>query len=224
MVTRVADRDVVILGAVRAHDGVRRAERREDAVVAVLPVEDVRLGDRVGLDPADLGGVAVDLARVGADARHDLRARATPRARRRPLRRTACSRRATSRRSRPTTCSSIASRFEAFIPFVSVAMNATSAMPIISAAAVAAVRLGLRTELPLASRPAAPPARRAGVPDDRGDRLDEVRREHRDAEEEEEHTARDREQAIAGAELVREHRAREEERASRRRRCPRSTA
>ena len=56
-------------------------------------------------------------------------------------------------------CFSIASRFEAFIPFVSVAMKATSAIPIISAAAVAAVRPGLRTELPLARRPAAPPWR-----------------------------------------------------------------
>ena len=43
-------------------------------------------------------------------------------------------------------------------------MNATSAMPIISAAAVAAVLPGLRTVFPLASFPAAPPIRRAGRP------------------------------------------------------------
>ena len=55
--------------------------------------------------------------------------------------------------------SSIASRFEAFIPFASVATKATSAIPIISAAAVAAVRPGLRTEFPRASVPAAPPIR-----------------------------------------------------------------
>ena len=43
-------------------------------------------------------------------------------------------------------------------------MKATSAIPIISAAAVAAVLPGLRTVFPLASFPAAPPIRRAGRP------------------------------------------------------------
>ena len=60
--------------------------------------------------------------------------------------------------------SSIASRFEAFIPFASVATKATSATPIISAAAVAAVRPGLRTEFRRASAPGAPPIQRAGSP------------------------------------------------------------
>ena len=43
-------------------------------------------------------------------------------------------------------------------------MNATSAIPIISAAAVEAVLPGLRREFPLASRPATPPTLRAGNP------------------------------------------------------------
>ncbi len=60
--------------------------------------------------------------------------------------------------------SSIASRFDAFIPFASVATKATSATPIISAAAVAAVRPGLRIELRRASAPADPPIHRAGRP------------------------------------------------------------
>ncbi len=60
--------------------------------------------------------------------------------------------------------SSIALRFEAFIPFASVATKATRATPIISAAAVAAVRPGLRIELRRASPPAAPPTHRAGRP------------------------------------------------------------
>ena len=44
------------------------------------------------------------------------------------------------------------------------ATKATSATPIISAAAVAAVRPGLRIELRRASPPAAPPIHRAGRP------------------------------------------------------------
>ena len=43
-------------------------------------------------------------------------------------------------------------------------MNVTSAMPIISAAAVAAVRPGLRWAFRSAILPAAPPMRRAGMP------------------------------------------------------------
>ena len=57
---------------------------------------------------------------------------------------------------------SIASRFELFIPAESTAMKVTSARPIISAAAVDAVRPGLRSELPRASEPAAPPRRADG--------------------------------------------------------------
>ena len=43
-------------------------------------------------------------------------------------------------------------------------MNVTRATPIMSAAAVEAVRPGFRIEFPLASRPAAPPTRCAGQP------------------------------------------------------------
>ena len=63
----------MILRVVRAHDRLRRAHRREHAVVALAPVEDVRVGDRVGLDPADLGRDVVDEARIRAHARDDLR-------------------------------------------------------------------------------------------------------------------------------------------------------
>ena len=44
----------MILGVVRADDRLRRTERGEDALVALTPVEDVGLGDRVGLDASDL--------------------------------------------------------------------------------------------------------------------------------------------------------------------------
>ena len=69
---RIADRDAVVLGEVAAQDRVRRAERGEHAVVALTPVEDIGLGDGVGLDAADLRRVAVHQSGVGADARHDL--------------------------------------------------------------------------------------------------------------------------------------------------------
>ena len=62
----------MILRVVRADDRLRRAERGEHGLVALAPVEDVGLGDGVGLDAADLGRHAVDQARVGAHARHDL--------------------------------------------------------------------------------------------------------------------------------------------------------
>ncbi len=50
------------------------------------------------------------------------------------------------------------------MPWPMTATKVTSAMPIISAAAVDAVRPGLRMALPSASIPAAPPMRRAGMP------------------------------------------------------------
>ena len=50
------------------------------------------------------------------------------------------------------------------MPLASTATKVTSAMPIISAAAVEAVRPGFRTEFPRASLPAAPPIARAGRP------------------------------------------------------------
>ena len=59
---------------------------------------------------------------------------------------------------------SIASLFETRRPCASTATKVTSAIPIISAAAVAAVRPGLRCALPSASVPATPPIRRAGMP------------------------------------------------------------
>ena len=49
------------------------------------------------------------------------------------------------------TCLSIASRFDPFMPFARTEMNVTSARPIISAAAVAAVRPGARREFSPAS-------------------------------------------------------------------------
>ena len=65
----------------------------------------------------------------------------------------------------------------------------TSVSPIISAAAVEAVRPGLRTAFAPASSPAdaAGAARRPA--DDAGERLDEPRREQRDADEQPEHAA-----------------------------------
>ena len=50
------------------------------------------------------------------------------------------------------------------MPAPSTATTVTRVSPIISAAAVEAVRLGLRTEFALASSPATPPLRRAGKP------------------------------------------------------------
>ena len=50
------------------------------------------------------------------------------------------------------------------MPAPSTATTVTRVSPIISAAAVEAVRLGLRTEFALASSPATPPLRRAGQP------------------------------------------------------------
>ena len=68
-------------------------------------------------------------------------------------------------------------------PAPSTATTVTSVSPIISAAAVEAVRPGLRTEFELASSPATPPLRRAGQADEAGQRLDHVRGGQRDAHE-----------------------------------------
>ena len=59
--------------------------------------------------------------------------------------------------------------------------------PIISAAAVEAVRPGLRTALAPASSPATPPARRAGQPTTRASGFTRLRGEQRDADEQPEH-------------------------------------
>ena len=110
-----------------------------------------------------------------------------------------------------TIWSSIASRFDAFIPFTNVATNATRATPIISAAAVAAVRPGLRTELRRASAPggAADPPRRQ--PDDGRERPDELRRDHRDPDEQQDHAAGDRQEPLRRVDVVGEHRVAEQE-------------
>ena len=61
------------------------------------------------------------------------------------------------------------------MPFADTETNVTSAIPIINAAAVAAVRPGFRCA-PSASCPAAPPRRRAGSPTSRVEWTDEPRR------------------------------------------------
>ena len=62
--------------------------------------------------------------------------------------------------------SSTAPRKVLVIPAASVATSVTSASPIISAAAVEAVRCGFRRALSRASFPAAPPIRAAGAAED----------------------------------------------------------
>ncbi len=62
------------------------------------------------------------------------------------------------------TCFSIADFVPALIPAPSTATTVTSVSPIMSAAAVEAVRLGWRPAFAPASSPATPPARRAGQP------------------------------------------------------------
>ena len=69
------------------------------------------------------------------------------------------------------------------IPAASTATSVTSASPIISAAAVEAVRCGFRRALSRASTPAAPPIRVAGQPSSGHEWAHEPRREERDAEE-----------------------------------------
>ena len=71
-------------------------------------------------------------------------------------------------------------------PAPSVATTVTSARPIISAAAVEAVRPGLRSEFSRASRPGEPPRRRRGSRR-RRQRLHQARGEHGDADEQREH-------------------------------------
>ncbi len=75
-------------------------------------------------------------------------------------------------------------------------------MPIISAAAVAAVRPGLRCAFLSASRPAAaaePPRRDA---DELRERLDEPGREHRDPDEERQHADSQQGESVAGGDVV----------------------
>ena len=78
----------------------------------------------------------------------------------------------------------------------------TSASPIISAAAVDAVRLGFRIEFDRASEPATPPMLVAGRPRTDGERADEARRHHRDADEEAENADPEQQQAVADRQPV----------------------
>ncbi len=64
----------------------------------------------------------------------------------------------------PISVLSIASSIEPLIPAANTVTNETSASPTISAAAVDAVRPGLRTEFSCASRPGTPPSRSSGAP------------------------------------------------------------
>ena len=93
-------------------------------------------------------------------------------------------------------------------------MKATSAIPIMSAAAVAAVRPGLRTEFPLASLPAAPPIRRAGRPTSAA--MGRTSRDESIAmpDEQEQDASREPEQAVGRAQVVGEHRPAEQEQRS----------
>ena len=75
--------------------------------------------------------------------------------------------------------------------------NVTSATPIISAAAVAAVRPGLRCALPSASFPAAPPDPPGGETYDPDERAHEPRREHRDPDEQSQHADAEQGEPVA---------------------------
>ena len=86
--------------------------------------------------------------------------------------------------------SSTAPRKVLVIPAASVATSVTSASPIISAAAVEAVRCGLRRALSRASRPAAPPMPRRRRAERGGERPDEPRGEERDADEDQQRAER----------------------------------
>ena len=92
--------------------------------------------------------------------------------------------------------SSLASR-----PLPKTATKETSVRPIISAAAVEAVRPGFRTAFSCASRPAAPPSRATGQADDVGERADEARCDHREPDEDAERAAADPERPHAGRDV-----------------------
>ena len=150
-----------------------RAERREHGVGAVLPVEVVRLAIVAGSMPVTYCAEPTTLPRSERTAETS-RAASGESASASPApgdeRREAVLRGDDEVGARPGR--SIASRFEALIPFASTATNVTSATPIMSAAAVEAVRRGFRVELPRGELAggAADPRRRPA--DDRRERLD----------------------------------------------------
>ena len=90
------------------------------------------------------------------------------------------------------------------MPCPRTATNVTSASPIMSAAAVTAVRPGLRTAFSRASRPAAPPSRRAGQPTTAASGLTRRDDDQRDADEQSEAAEREQEQHLLRAEAARE--------------------
>ena len=109
-------------------------------------------------------------------------------------------------------------------PGASTATVVTSASPIISAAAVEAVRPGLRIAFERARRPATPPIRVAGQPRTSASGRAMLGRDHRDAEEEPEHADAEQEQAGAGRQRPRRRRRRRRARARPRRRRARPPA
>ena len=86
----------------------------------------------------------------------------------------------------------------------------TSARPIISAEAVEAVRAGFRVALSRARIPGAPPIARAGRAEHGGERADDPRRVHRDAEEEQQHADAEQQQARPGRDAAAERAERDE--------------
>ena len=207
---RVADPDVVVVGEVAADDRVRRPERREDRVIAVAPVEDVCLSDRVRLDAADLGAVAVHQTRVGANARDHLgRGR-----RREGVPGGGDERRVAVERGHDVVGDDLLlDRFAVrrLHPVRERRDEGDERDPDHQRRGRRGRSSGVanRVSARQATRDAAGASSRQ--PDDPRDRPHEPRREHRDAEEQQEHATRDREQPITRVELVREHRARERE-------------
>ena len=84
------------------------------------------------------------------------------------------------------------------MPAAKTVTNVTSARPIISAAAVVAVRPGLRTAFSRASRPVSLRTRSSSEADDRGQRRDEARRQQRGAEEEQHGAEAEQRRRVAG--------------------------
>ena len=85
----------------------------------------------------------------------------------------------------PVNCLLKMSRTDALIDAASTEMPATRATPTMSAAAVRAVRFGLRMAFSCASRPAMPRMLRQRRADDAGERPGDQRPEHEDADEDE---------------------------------------
>ncbi len=81
-------------------------------------------------------------------------------------------------------------------------MKATSAIPIISAAAVAAVLTGVAHRVPARELPGRAPDPTRREADQRGDGPNEPRREHRDADEQEQDAPRETDQAVGRAQVV----------------------